>query len=207
MNKIITISAKTSKKTTPITAPKELFGEKENPTLLTQALHVYRARSHVGQVLKQTRSEVSRTKSKWYKQKGTGKARHGARTPNIFVGGGLAHGPDGLKRVLTLPKAIRTKALSIALSQKLKDKKVYAVSSISSIKKTKEAQKLLDTISKENKRFTIVLSKKSLNSKKFFRNIPNLQIILFDNLNAHIIYFGGILVIDSEIFKKKVDKK
>jgi len=108
MNKIITISAKTSKKTTPITAPKELFGEKENPTLLTQALHVYRARSHVGQVLKQTRSEVSRTKSKWYKQKGTGKARHGARTPNIFVGGGLAHGPDGLKRVLTLPKAIRS---------------------------------------------------------------------------------------------------
>ena len=73
--------------------PKE-FGQKENLPLLAQAVRVYEERSHIGFAKTKTRAEVNRTTKKVYKQKGTGGARHGARSAPIYVGGGTAHGPN-----------------------------------------------------------------------------------------------------------------
>src|SRR5690554_4960009 len=90
----LTVITATSKASS-IEVSDAVFGQKANPTLLAQAVRVYLSNLRQGTSKVKTRSEVSRTRAKWYRQKGTGNARHGARSAPIFVGGGVAHGPNG----------------------------------------------------------------------------------------------------------------
>jgi large subunit ribosomal protein L4 len=68
-----------------------------------------------------TRGEINRTKKKVYKQKGTGQARHGARSAPLFVGGAKAMGPVQHSHEFDLPKKVRALGLKHALSSKAKD--------------------------------------------------------------------------------------
>jgi len=193
-------------KTGTISLPKT-FSEKENKILLAQAIRVYQDNLHPRVSKVKTRGEITASKRKIYRQKGTGRARHGALSAPIFVGGGIAHGPKGLKRQLTLPKKMKSKALAIALSMKVKGEKIAVVSSMKSIKKTKESQILINKIiperkKKENK-VTIVLKKDNKDVGRVFRNIKNVKVELFKDLNAYSVYFGGVFLIDKEVFEKK----
>lgn len=73
--------------------PEDVFGIEPHRGVMHQALVRQLANARQGTHKVKTRSEINRTHKKWYKQKGTGRARHGARTANLFVGGGIAHGP------------------------------------------------------------------------------------------------------------------
>src|SRR3990170_7427665 len=103
------------------------FIEKENLALLSQAVRVYEDRKHPGLSKVKTRGEVTASTRKIYRQKGTGGARHGAISAPIFVGGGIAHGPKGVKRILSLPKKMRKKALISSLNWKLKDSELFVI--------------------------------------------------------------------------------
>lgn len=197
MIKIDVYSASTGKKT-KMTLPKN-FEVKPNKKLLAQAIHVYQARTHGGNSRVLSRGEVSLTKAKWYKQKGTGRARHGAQSAPIFVGGGVAHGPKGVKRVLSLPKKMKKLALLTAITLKAKDEKLSAVSGLSKLTKTKDAQKLVANIS--NKKITLVLNEKSEKTAMAFRNIGNVKIVNFNNLNVYKAHLSNYLVFDKDIFK------
>ncbi len=70
-----------------------VFGAKINIPLVHQAVVRHQANQRQGTADTKTRGEVSGTTRKWYRQKGTGHARHGAKTAPIFRGGGVAHGP------------------------------------------------------------------------------------------------------------------
>lgn len=188
------------------------FSEKENMTLLAQAIRVYESNTHPGTSKTKTRSEVTGSRRKIWRQKGTGRARHGAVSAPIFVKGGRAHGPTGLKRGLVLPKKMKQKALAIALSMKAKEKKIAVVSQINSVKKTKEAEKMLNAISKKQikktpKRVLLVLSGESSEAVKVFRNIPTVLISRYRNLNARDVFYADILIIDREVFSKKKAKE
>src|SRR3972149_1654690 len=124
----------------------ERFVEKENLPLLAQAIHVYEARLHPGLAKVKTRGEVIASTRKVYRQKGTGGARHGAKSAPIFVGGGVAHGPKGVKRTLTLAKGMRAKALDLALSLAAKEEKVFVVSGLAKVTKTGEVAHVLAKI-------------------------------------------------------------
>src|SRR3972149_10400244 len=125
MLKVNTYSLKGTK-LTPTSLPKA-WETAVNLNLLAQAIHVYEDRSHNALAKAQTRAEVERTKKKWYRQKGTGGARHGAKSAPIFVGGGVAHGPRPVKRELTLPKKMARQAFSVALTLKAKEGKVLGL--------------------------------------------------------------------------------
>lgn len=186
------------------TLPKS-FDEKVNMNLLAQAVRVYDERSHTGLAKAQTRAEVNRTKKKLYKQKGTGGARHGSRRAPIFVGGGVAHGPRPIRRELTLPLKMKKKALATSLSLKEKNKQVVSVSGLEKMKKTKEAQTLVNKLLKELggvKRLTFALSGSGKEANRVLRNIKNVFVVPYKNLNAHNVYFGGGLVIDKAVFEK-----
>ncbi len=207
MTKVNVYSAKgtTQKK---LNLPKN-FEEKIDMALLAQAIYVYNARAHIGLAKVKTRSEVNRTTKKWYRQKGTGRARHGAKSAPIFVGGGVAHGPHGVKREVTLPKKMARKALNIALTLKAKDNEVFVVQGLNLLKKTKNAQDLIKRILKEKTKFSIILSDENLAQRRFFKNISGAKVESFKNLNAYKAFFGGVLVFDFEVFKpakKKVVK-
>lgn len=204
MNKANVYSAKGIKSGT-MNLPKD-FSEKENLALLAQAIRVYDARAHIGVANVKTRAEVDRTKKKVYRQKGTGGARHGARSAPIYVGGGVAHGPKGIKRELTLSKNLAKKALQIALTLKAKEGNVIVVSTLDSIKKTKDAQSLIDKIKKtaglKIARFIFALAETNLKVRKILNNLNKVSSIPYTNLNAYEVYKGGILVIDKEVFEK-----
>jgi len=182
---------------------------KINLPLLAQAVHVYQHRLHPGKTVRKGRSDVAGSRRKIYRQKGTGRARHGASSAPLFVGGGKAHPPKGLKRVRTLPKKMKERALRVALRVKLQDEKVVVADRIKTIKKTKDAQKLVDNIvsgQKLGKRGKIALFLAEDNEKKyqFFKNIKRLETHPFRNINAYLVYTGGLVVLDREsIIKPK----
>ncbi|MBI2066293.1 50S ribosomal protein L4 [Candidatus Woesebacteria bacterium] len=193
-----------------------IFGEKENLPLLAQAVRVYEDRKHLGLAKAKTRAEIERTKKKWYRQKGTGGARHGARSAPIFVGGGVAHGPKGVKRTLALPVKMKRKALAVALSLKAKEAEVVLVDGLGTLKKAKDAQKLVNKIVKNEvkethtginrkkvTKFTFVVSDEAWGVAKVLGNIKNTLVVPFGSLNAYRVFFGGILIFDKGIFVKK----
>jgi len=184
---------------------KDLITDKPNLDLLAQAVRVYENKIHTGRSKTKTRSEISLTTKKWYRQKGTGRARHGAQSAPIFVGGSKAHGPKGVKRTLSLPVKMRRLALKSALSIKLSEGRIELLEGISTIKKTKKAAELI-TKAGQNK-VTLVLSEKNKEQKRFFRNIADLKIVFFKNLNAYDVYFANRLILDADIFLKNNKSK
>jgi large subunit ribosomal protein L4 len=166
-------------KSESVSLPKE-FGEKVNMDLLSQAIRVYEEKDHPGLAKAKTRAEVIRTKKKWYRQKGTGGARHGARSAPIFVGGGAAHGPRPVKRELLLPEKMKRKALKVALSLKNENKEIVAVNGLSKIVKTKDIRGLLEKLVKDYpkaKKYTFALSETNLGVKKSLQNIQKANIL------------------------------
>ncbi len=180
--------------------PKE-FETKGNMDILSQAIHVYRSRSHFGVAKVKGRGEVARTTKKVYKQKGTGGARHGARSAPIFVGGGVTFGPRVAKTVLRLSSALKKTSLATALTLMAKEGKVVVVSGFSTVKSTKEVAALLSKL--EGKRFVVALSGENADKIRFIRNIKGVEVVHYQALNAHLVIFGGTLVIDSSVFAKE----
>jgi len=104
-----------------VTLSDTIFGAPRNHGLIHQAI-VMIAQSqkrYAGHT--KDRADINRTTAKWYRQKGTGRARHGSRSASIFVGGLKAHGPNGVPRSVSMPRKMRRKALYSALSAQLAD--------------------------------------------------------------------------------------
>lgn len=187
---VITLSGTKKQK---ISLPAKIFGAKPNPVLLAQAVRVFLSNQRKARAKAKTRAEVSRTKAKWFRQKGTGRARHGARSAPIFVGGGKAHGPTGLENYqMVLPKNMRRAALISALSSKASDKEIIVVEGLEKAKKTKEIAKILEKIAiGKKKKFLLVLPEKLENVTRVARNILNLKIIQAKSLNTYEVLKAG----------------
>lgn len=191
--------------------PKELIAQ-ENAGLMTQAFHVFEDRSHKGTNKVKTRAEVSLSTRKIYRQKGTGGARHGDKKAPIFVGGGVAHGPKGIKRELGLPKRLNRLALKMFLTQKVSTKSICIASGLGSITKTKEAANLLSKLSKDmdkasNPNILVVLADDKKDVVKYFRNIKEVKKIFFwKDLNLKDVYLSNLVVIDKDAVENKTKK-
>lgn len=188
--------------------PKEVFGKKPNLNLLAQAVHVYEETSHTGFRKAKTRSEVNRTTKKLYKQKGTGGARHGSRRAPIFVGGGVALGPRPIKRILSLPKALRDLSRVYAFSSKADAKEIVTVDGLSKVVKTAEIATFLKKYSDStnSRRSTFVVSEKARPALRNFKNLKNVRTVSFKDANALDILNGGTIFIDADIFEKPKQK-
>ena len=104
-----------------------IFAVEPNPELLAQYVRVYLANQRQGTSATKTRRQVSGGGKKPWRQKGTGRARHGSIRSPIWVGGGIAHGPQPKDWSLKMPLKMRRRALFSALSQKVSRKKVLAI--------------------------------------------------------------------------------
>ncbi len=127
-----------------IELPAEIFEANINVDLMHQAYVRQMANARLGTHKAMTRSEVNRTKAKWYRQKGTGRARHGSRSAPIFVGGGKAHGPRPRKYTQGMPRKMRRAALRSALSALVRDDQLVVVDTFTLAEpKTKVARQVL----------------------------------------------------------------
>ncbi|MFC5068166.1 50S ribosomal protein L4 [Flaviflagellibacter deserti] len=104
-----------------VTLSDEIFGLEPRADILARVVRWQLAKRQAGTHVAQGRSDVNRTKSKMYKQKGTGRARHHAASAPQFRGGGRAHGPVVRSHAHDLPKKVRALGLRLALSAKAKD--------------------------------------------------------------------------------------
>jgi len=155
-----------------------------NADLVHQAVRV--ALANKRQILASTkdRSEVSGGGRKPWRQKGTGRARHGSIRSPIWKGGGITFGPTKERNFkLKINKKMARKAFLTALSTKAKDSELLVLDDLKlSAPKTKEMAKIMKNFS-QVKNSLLVLAGKNEDLKKAGRNLPNLRIINIDNLN------------------------
>jgi large subunit ribosomal protein L4 len=110
--------------------PADIFEAKINVGLMHQYVVMQQANARLGTHKVKRRGEINRTHAKWYRQKGTGRARHGSRSAPIFVGGGRAHGPVPHKYTKHMPQKMRHAALRSALSALLRDGQIVVVNEL-----------------------------------------------------------------------------
>ncbi|MFC1700067.1 50S ribosomal protein L4 [Patescibacteria group bacterium] len=194
-----------------ITLSDDVFGIKPNETLLAQYVRVFSVNQRQGTSSTKTRSEVSGGGKKPWRQKGTGRARHGSIRSPIWVGGGVAHGPKPYKPNLKMPKKMRALAFKSALSSKFKDKEVTILDKVKFDKpSTKTMASILEKL-KISGSTLLVWFKKDENLVKSASNIPGLRtrnsssLNTFDVLRSKNTIFLKDAILDVE--KKCLGKK
>jgi large subunit ribosomal protein L4 len=105
----------------------DIFGLEPRPDLIQRVVVWQLAKRRAGTHKILTRGEINRTKKKVYKQKGTGQARHGARSAPLFTGGAKAMGPVTHSHEFDLPKKVRALGLKHALSSKAKGGNIVVI--------------------------------------------------------------------------------
>ena len=128
-----------------------IFGLEPRSDLLQRVVVWQLAKRRAGTHKVLTRGEINRTKKKVYRQKGTGQARHGARSAPLFVGGAKAMGPVQHSHAFELPKKMRALGLKHALSAKAKAGALIVIESAKADAiKTRELAKRLDKVGAQN---------------------------------------------------------
>lgn len=177
--------------------PKEIFGKEVNKQLLAQAVRVYLTNQKVFTASTKGRGEVKGSTAKIYRQKGTGRARHGSIRAPIFVGGGIVFGPKPRTVRLDLPKKMKKAALLSALSAKLADKSVLGLTGIEKASgKTKQLTQLLKKIKVRNA--LIISAEKTDYVVRAASNIPGVDVLPANLINAYEVLRHDILLITKE---------
>jgi len=163
----------------------KIFGIKVDPILVQQAAKTQQANSRRVIAHTKDRSEVRGGGKKPWRQKGTGRARHGSIRSPIWKGGGVTFGPRKDRNYsLKMNKKARKKALLMCLSDKAENKKIVIVDSLSLSKiKTKDFTAILKKLPLK-KKILMVLPKTDKNIMRSARNIPFVNIILANSLNV-----------------------
>jgi len=164
--------------------PADIFEAKINVGLMHQAFVRQMANARQGTHSTRSRSEIRATGGKWHRQKGTGRARHGAQSAPIFVGGGLAHGPKPRDYTKKMPKKMRRGAIRSALSALVRDDQLVVVDKLDiDAPKTKAMRQLISTLVGEQSALLVVApGQKTL--RKSVSNLPDAHSIVANYLNV-----------------------
>lgn len=197
----------TGKAAGTIELPIEIFGAKVNPILMAQAVRVYLANQRQGTVRTQTRSDVNASKRKIYRQKGTGRARHGALSAPLFIGGGTTFGPKPRDFSLKMSAKMRRAALFSALTQKVANKELVVLDTANEISgKTKEifgALKALNMVNKKGKGNKVLFVTDNAELvKKAARNIEGVNTVNVSTLTTYtVLNHRNILLVKGAVGK------
>ena len=168
--------------------------------LLKEALIAYNASQRQGSASTKTRGEVQGGSAKPWRQKGTGRARHGSIRSPIFVGGGRAHGPKPRDFSYRLPAKQRRLATRSALRYRLEGGAISAVEGIAALDapKTRPVAKFFNGQGLEGKGILLVSEGENKNLHLSVRNIQKLDVLDRRNLNAGQILRRPNLVFTAE---------
>jgi large subunit ribosomal protein L4 len=182
---VVDISGKSAGK---VTLPGEIFGDTINKALIAQAVRVYLANQRQGNASTKTRGEVDGSTRKIYRQKGTGRARHGGIRAPIFVKGGVVFGPKPRDFSLSLPQKMKRKALFSALSAKVKDKEVTVIDGLGKVEpKTKDFLGMLKNLgmTENRQKLLFVTSGDVVSVLRAGRNLQGVAFVPSKQLNTY----------------------
>lgn len=177
-----------------------LFDRAGSATLVSQAVRVYLANQRAATAKTKTRAEVNLTKKKWFKQKGTGNARHGAQSAPIFVGGGVAHGPRGNGNwKLSMSQTMRSRALETCLSLQAKAEKVLILEGVESLTgKTAQVASLLRALELQTKAVLLVTDTTNELVLRATQNVGNVLVCSSKDLNTYVVARAQSILITPE---------
>ncbi|GAB4074362.1 50S ribosomal protein L4 [Barrientosiimonas marina] len=179
-----------------------VFGIEPNTHVMHEAVVMQRSSMRQGTHDVKNRSEVRGGGSKPWRQKGTGRARHGSTRSPIWVGGGTVFGPTPRSYGFKMPKKARRLALRSALSSKVQDDNVVVLDDIAfDAPKTKEAVKMLDALSVDDK-VLIVTADRDANVVRSANNLPNAHVITVDDVNVLDLLSYDELIITKDAAEK-----
>lgn len=203
-----------------IDLPETLFDVDRNDELVRQVVLGMEANARTPVAHTKGRGEVRGGGRKPWKQKGTGRARHGSRRSPIWRGGGVTFGPRNEKDYSQqLNKKMRTKALAVVLSQKLRDGEVLFVDSLNIQEpKTKDAKAALTGFAKvagfeglatrKNNAAFIALGENSAAVKRSFNNMGNVLVGESRNLNpVEVLSFQYLIIENPEVAVEELTKR
>src|SRR3990167_5603106 len=192
-----------------IILPAKVFAAKWRSDLVHQVVEGMRSNKRAGTSDTKDRGEVRGGGRKPWKQKGTGRARHGSSRSPIWVGGGVTHGPLAEKNYKRkISKKMGAQALFSVLSKKLKDGEVIFIDTL--ILPEMKTQKALDVMknlakatglkpfaASKKSRILTALFGRSEKAEKSFRNLPQLEIVFLKNLNPMDVLNHQYLLIEN----------
>jgi len=203
-----------------IKLPENIFGLSWNGDLVHQVVTAIQSNERIPYAHTKDRSEVRGGGAKPWRQKGTGRARHGSRRSPIWTGGGVTFGPRKDRNYTKKAnKKMRTKAVYTILSRKFKDGELIFVDNITiGEPKTKDAIATLNALSKNEgfeKLITkpkntamILLEERKLNTAKSFRNIKSVYVEEMRNMNpVNLLTYKYIVIENAEAAVKFLQSK
>ena len=194
---------KEGKESGNIELPENIFGLKLEDDLVHQAYVAHISNSR--QVLADTKDkgEVRGGGKKPWKQKGTGRARHGSSRSPIWKGGGVTFGPTSDRNFTKkINKKMKVKALLMVLSSKVKDDELVVIDDLKFEKiSTKSMISILSNLQTKGK-ILLSLDKKDDNILKSIDNIPDIKVIASDSLNVADLLRNKTLVINKDGIEK-----
>ncbi len=162
----------------------EIFGIEPNEVAMSTVVRNQLANRRQGTQKTKTRSEVSGGGKRPYRQKGTGRARHGSTRSAQYVGGGIIFGPNPRSYSYTVPKKVKRLALKSALSSKVADQKLIVIENMDlSEVKTATVAKALKAIG-AGESSLIVLEGANRNAELSARNIKDVKTALVNTINV-----------------------
>lgn len=197
----------TGKSTGKIKLPESVFNVPWNADLVHEVVRLMNSNSRTNVAHAKTRGEVRGGGKKPWRQKGTGRARHGSIRSPLWVGGGVTHGPRKDKNFSRkINKKAKARALYAVLSRKFKEGETLFLDTLKiDAPKAKEARNILDSLAKikgceklatkKTNAALIAVDKRTDAVVKSFRNFGNISVEEFRNINPVSVLNHTYLII------------
>jgi large subunit ribosomal protein L4 len=191
-HKVTTLDGKASGS---VALPDEIFGLEPRADIIQRMVRYQLSKRQAGTHKTKMRGEIKATTKKMYKQKGTGRARHGAKTAPQFRGGGKAFGPVVRSHAHDLPKKVRALALKLALSDKAKTEKLIVLTDVA-VKEPK-TKALAQRFAKLGLANALIIDGAAIedNFRLAARNIPEIDVLPVQGINVYDIIRRDTLVL------------
>jgi large subunit ribosomal protein L4 len=184
-----------AKKAGTVELPDDVFGLEPRPDILHRMVRYQLAKRRSGTAHVKDRSEINATTAKMYRQKGTGRARHGSKKAPIFRGGGKAFGPKPRSFAFDLPKKVRALALKHALSAKAKSAALVVIDKCEL--KDAKTKELKSRFSKLGLTSALIIDGAEVQEAfaKAARNLPRIDVLPVQGINVYDILNHDTLVL------------
>jgi len=201
--KTVTVYRRDGSEAGTIELPDDIFGIEPSIDAIHQTVKAHLANRRQGNASTKSRSEVVTSKSKPYRQKGTGRARSGSANSPLWVGGGVAFGPKPHSYRQKMNQKTRRLALKSAYSIKAADDKIKVIEDFTFEEpKTKELAGILSALGIDKEKIVFLFGTRDDMMYKSSRNIPKLNVREAENTHTYEVMNSDVLL----FMKSAVDK-
>ena len=179
--------------------PADIFDREASIALMHQVVNAQLAAKRQGTHSTKTRGEVSGGGRKPFRQKGTGRARQGSIRAPHFTGGGISHGPKPRDYSQRTPKKMKAAALRGALTDRARHSRIHVVEELvpGQNPSTKAARAFIERLT-DRKSVLLVLGREDKTAWTSARNLPDVHILVADQLNTYDVLKSDDVVFSVE---------